>query len=615
MREIYLAELHRFRRSGLILMLLHLAALAFCLRMIDPLQQRDVFYQLIGTAYGLLGLLFGLYQMGSYRRPNLWLQLLHRPVHQRRIGLGLMLASATLAGIAIAVPLWLALLGQDLLTARVVDSRHYLLPLAIWLIVLCCYLAAAYTMLAPKRYSAAMLMLPLLLFSSAASGYAALLLQALALIWLVLAVLDAFKPDLTRPPDSAGGALLVGLPLQLGLYVLLVFAALGYQLAWIVVGTHPLNGTPPAGGYVEATRADAADLIDAALIDSKSPESSLWRQQIRLADTYALAADASGYPLRQQLTNLSPTVLVDGERRQMWTFSHDSMRMQGVSLVDRRDLGSLGAGPENSAFSEPPLAIGEGLLLTRNALYRYDSETRRIDLRIQLPADESVAGALVPVGEALALLSDRALYFFDAREFSQTAMPLKPRLRVALNDAIGSLTRVDLIELLDGYLISEVYGRGSTDGPGKAYHVLTRTDAEGGSQTVAERALTPDFPLALRYYAWWVSPTLSAVRQAAVNALSSAEPLSLRSETETPDSMYALALSLMALSALGSFWLGRRQNLGSAWRWAWVAVCALLSLPALLSQRLLYADAERPVAGHARSGRPIEFPVISGSPS
>ncbi|MGE4070820.1 MAG: hypothetical protein AB7E72_06555 [Lysobacterales bacterium] len=613
MREIFLAELRRFRRSGLILTLLHLAALAFCLRMIDPLQQRDVFYQLIGTAYGLLGLLFGLYQMGSYRRPNLWLQLLHRPVHQRRIGLGLILASVTLAAIAIALPLWLALLGQDLLTARVVDSRHYLLPLAIWLIVLCCYLAAAYTMLAPKRYSAAMLMLPLLLFSSAASGLYALLLQMLVLAWLLLAVLDAFKPDLTRPPASAGGTLLVGLPLQLGLYVLLVFAALGYQLAWIVVGTHPLNGTPPAGGYVEATRADGADLLDAALIDSKLPESSLWRQQIRLADTFAVAADASAYPLRQDLTNLSPTVLVDSDRREMWTFSQDSMRLQGVSLADRHELGSLGVGPENSAFTEVPLAIGDGLLLTREALYRYDSETRQVNRRIQLPAGESVAGALVPVGEALALLSDQALYFFDAREFARTQQPLTPRLRVVLHDAIGSLTRLDLIELLDGYLISEVYGRGSTDGPGTAYQILTRTDAQGRSQTVAERALTPDFPLALRYYAWWLSPALSALRQAAVNALSRPEPLSLRSETETPGAMVTLALVLMALSAAGSLWLGRRQGLSAGWRWAWVATCALLSLPGLLSQRLLYPDAERQIDHPARRRRPVESAAVSGS--
>jgi hypothetical protein len=613
MREIYLAELRRFRTATLVLTGTHLATLAFCLRMIDPLQQREVFYQVIGAVYGLLGLLFGLYQMGSYRRPNLWLQLLHRPLHPRRIGLGLILASATLALIAIALPMWLALIGQDLLTARVVDSRHSLLPLATWLIVLCCYLAAAYTMLAPKRYSAAALMLPLLLLSSSASGWAALLVQTLVLSWLLLAVLDTFKPDLARPPEAVGGTVLIGFPLQLALYVLLVFAALGYQLAWIVVGTHPLNGTPPVGGYVEATRAEAADLLDAALATRPSPDSALWRQQIRLADAYAVDADASGYPLRHQMTNISPTVFVDADQRVMWTFSHDSMRLQGVSLVDRSDQGSLGIGPEQSAFSDPPLAVAEGLLVTRSAIYSFDSEARQIDRRIPLPPGETLAGMPVPVGEALALLSDQALYFFEAREFARDLNDLQPRLRVPLSDAIGSLTRLDLIELLDGYLISQVYGRGSTDGPGSAYQILLRTDADGSSKLVAHRPLAPDFPLALRYYSWWLSPALSDLRSAAVKALGAPDPLTQRAATATPDSMRALALSLMLFSALASVWLGRRQGLATVWRWAWISACVLLSLPALLSQRLLYSLAERPVTTPAKRHSQVESAVVGGS--
>jgi hypothetical protein len=593
MREIYLAELRRFSLWARVFALLHLAALAFCLRLIDPLQQKEIFYQLIGCAYGVVGLLFGLYQMGSYRRPNLWLQLLHRPVPAQHIGLALILAAATLLLLVVALPLLLAVLGQDWLTGRVVDLRHYLLPLAVLLIVVCCHLAAAYAMLAPRRYSACLLMLPLLLLNSDASGLAALVLQSLAVIWGTLAVLDAFKPDLAQPPQRPTGTLLVALPLQLGLYVLLVFGGFAYQLGWIVAGTHPLNGVAPSGGYVEATRADSASLIDAALAQSNAPEATLWRQQIRISQSYALNADISGYQRRHELTNLSPSVFIDAEHRLMWTFSDDSMRFQGLSLVDHRARGSLGIGSEQRRFSEPPRVLGAELLISADTLYVYDKATPAIHPRIQLPAGETLAGLPLPIGEALVLLSDQAIYFYAAREYAQDLQLLQPRLRVALGEPVGSLSRVDLVELLDGYLISLLYGRGSTDGPGYANQVLIHTDAQGHAEVLAQRALNPDFPLALRYYAWWLSPALSQLRQLAVSWLGQPQPLLQRSPVATPASMQVLALTLMLLSALGSVWLGRRQALRPVRRWLWVLACALLSVPALLSQRLLYQDDQR----------------------
>lgn len=613
MREIYLAELRRFRTATAVFALVHLAALAFCLRMIDPLQQKEIFYQLVGATYGLGGLLFGLFQMGSYRRPNLWLQLLHRPLHQRKIGLALMLASATMILIAISLPLLLMVLGQDALTARVVDSRHYLLPLATGLIVLCCYLAAAYIMLAPKRYSASVLMLPLLLLSSAAGGLAALAMQTLVVLWLALAVLDAFKPDLSLVPAHAGGTLLVALPLQLSLYVLLVFASLGYQLAWIVTGTHPLNGTPPVGGYVEATRADSADLLDAGLAGSTAADAELWRQQVRIARGYAIQADVPGYLARHELTNITPTFLVDSENRLLWTFSHDSLKLEGISLVDHKARGSLGIGSEQVPFETPPLSMGNDMLITTDALYSYDSRDQQINRRIQLPAGETLAGMPTAVGQALAVLSDQALYFYEAREFTEGLNSLQPRLRVPLDMAIGSLSRIDLIELLDGYLISLVRGRSSTDGPGLAAQTLIHADATGHTEIVATRALNPDFPLALRYYAWWLSPALSELRSAAVNWLGNPQPLSVREATPTPAAMQGLALALMLWSGLYSIWLGKRQALTPNWRWSWVAICVLTSLPGALSQRLLYRNAERLPQPQALRQEMAMRPAVSGN--
>jgi len=89
-------------------------------------------------------LLLGAFQMGSYRRPNAWLHLLHRPVPQRHLAGGLMLAAAALLLAGVLLPL-LAIAGwQEGMTARPLDTRHLWLLLSAWLVSLCGYLAGLF---------------------------------------------------------------------------------------------------------------------------------------------------------------------------------------------------------------------------------------------------------------------------------------------------------------------------------------------------------------------------------------------------------------------------------------------------------------------------------------
>src|SRR6478752_5441956 len=99
------AELLRFRAWALAYFLLHLAVLGFMTRVVDLAQQPKFVYQVFAAAYALSGLLLGAYQMGSYRKPNAWLNLLHRPVPGIRIAGGLMLAAATLLAVAVLLPM------------------------------------------------------------------------------------------------------------------------------------------------------------------------------------------------------------------------------------------------------------------------------------------------------------------------------------------------------------------------------------------------------------------------------------------------------------------------------------------------------------------------------
>ena len=98
------AELLRFRAWAIAYAALHLTVLGFLTRVIDLAQQPLFFYQMFAGVYVLSGLLLGAYQMGNYRKPNTWLNLLHRPVAHRRLGLALMLAAALLLALAVLLP-------------------------------------------------------------------------------------------------------------------------------------------------------------------------------------------------------------------------------------------------------------------------------------------------------------------------------------------------------------------------------------------------------------------------------------------------------------------------------------------------------------------------------
>jgi hypothetical protein len=174
-----------------------------------------------------------------------------------------------------------------------------------------------------------------------------------------------------------------------------------------------------------------------------------------------------------------------------------------------------------------------------------------------------------------------------------------------LPGAIGSLDRVDLIELLDGHLLSFVFGRGSIDGPGEAWQQLLMVDGDGRIELVARRQLAPDFPLWLRHYDWWLSPATHGVRRALANLFADPVPLKLRDPAPRPASMQMLAAALMLSSLLAALWLSNRQGVVGVRRWLWVAACGVVGLPALLALRLLHADRDAPVTAFAPEEPPI----------
>lgn len=593
MIDLFKGELLRFRLWAGIAAIVNLAVLGFLSRMVDMAQQPIFVYQVFAAVYAVAGILLGLYQMGTYRKPNQWLSLLHRPLHRLRIAGALSGASALLLLAAVALPVVLVCIYQDTMTARVVDLRHWLLPVAAWLIAVSGYLAGAYAMVANRRYSFAAFLLPTLFMYAQASGVAMLGVQLVVIAFLAVLLAIAFKPDPAAQPRNPTAVLAVALPVQVGAYFLIWMLGFGIELLWTVSGTHPLNmPAPPKGGYIEAERAEGKSILLLGLEGSRDPEAALWREQIALSDVYTT------YPLRNlpvqgSMTNLSPLEFADGDNNVFLVFSHDRQRFVTRGLRDQRPIGELGVGGKQAPFPAPTMPYGPTYLYNAHAAYQYDSDQQRMFERVRLPQGEVMASPPAPAGDNILVLSDRAAYFYPGREAMNGLDLLQPLLRVSMPGHVGNLSRMDMIELLDGYLVSLTYTWGVWSGEMQhPFQQVLRVDGNGNVRTVARRALNVDLPPAYTTRIWWLSPVLRTLCLGAQDLFAAKDPLRAAPQP-VPRGMVWLALACCVLSLLGAIWVSGRQSHSRRARWAWVLLCGVVGLPALVSLWLMYPMRER----------------------
>jgi hypothetical protein len=592
MFELFKAECRRFRWLALGAAALHAGVLLFFDRVVDAIQQPLMLYQLVAGIYAVAGILFGLYQAGSYRRTNQWIMLLHRPLAPGRILLAVAGAGAAMLAVAAALPVLVLLTSHGAIGARFVDARHWLLPVAALLIALIGYLAGIYAMLGPRRYAWLALVPALLPAVSAASGWGAIAVQAIVALLLAALVASVFKPDLEETPR--GGALAgTALSVAMGAYIVAVVAGdIVFQILWIATGTHPLNSVPPKGGVVEAVRAEGGPLIEAGLAGRHDREADLWREQVKLSEVFYLPPQAARLPVRGALTNVVPIEFDDERAGVRWTFSHDDMRFHGVRLATLERAGVLGL-DGGAAFRTPPLPVAGGQLMAASQIAAFNEDDGRLHTRITLPAAETIANGPTKMGDAIGLVSDRALRIYDARVLDEGDR-LHPALAtIPLPAPIGGMSRIDAIELLDGYLISFTYGHGAIDGPGRAWQQVVKVDGAGHPTPVAERTLNPDFPAVSRYAPYWLSLPLKIVRDEAEGLFGQHEPLEVRMPVALPAGVIVGLALLHFLSATIAWLLARRRGLAGQVQAIWSAATLILGVPMLVAFALIRPKPQR----------------------
>jgi hypothetical protein len=245
------------------------------------------------------------------------------------------------------------------------------------------------------------------------------------------------------------------------------------------------------------------------------------------------------------------------------------------------------------AGSLPGMNEGVSVLFAGNIAYQYLAETQQVSARIELPVDEVLAG-VSKVGESLAVLSDRAVYFFDGREFLAHDKVVPHRLRTELPGKMGDLSQIDLIELIDGYLIAYSFSDQAHNLEGSIpFQQIERLSNSGQSEMIARRTLQFDYGSLYRYRLWWTSPPLYFMYKKASGFFSSAELLASTDTPAVPKSMMWVAALLSTLATVIAIWRTGRIGVTPAVRLFWISACALVGVPALACLWLIYSCKQR----------------------
>jgi hypothetical protein len=579
MNALFKAEGGRFARWAFGLGVLHLAVLFFLDRTSAGMREGADVAKLAGFGYGLAGAIFGFYQSASYTRVNHWIALLHRPLAPWRIMAAVAGAGATVLFAAVLIPLLGFTAGLSLQDGRVVDARHWTLALAGGLMGLIGFGIGSYLALAPRRYGwTALVAVGVLTFSNLGTGIAALLHPLLMIAALTLLLMGAFKPDRSLPPSNPGLLAPTAGVAAFSLYfLLLVGIGIVYQLSLTAIGRNPTIDTPPSGGLVEAWRTGSSDLLDAALGANAAAEAAAIRTSLRGVEAIRLPVALDELPARGALTNPGPITFTEPRRGIEWTYSHDRNAFMGLRLKDRRAVGEL---RPTGGFESPPLLLGEGSMIAGGSLYRLDPRSGTVERRLQLSVGETIVAKPVPAGPALAVLSDRALYFVDLNALT-SGRASGGRIAVPLPGPIGDLGRLDLARLPDRLIVSFFFRGDMIEGPSKAWQRVVSVAPDGKVSALAQRPLGPDHPDALRFCAYWLSPALRAIAGAAESIGSGSARTLRRAPVEVPRGIWIAAGLLSLGAAAATALLALRRRLAAREIAAWTLAALAFGIPML----------------------------------
>lgn len=638
---LFKTEFRRYCNRALLLMLAHLALLGFLSAVGVNLNVAPGFpmwlLSCLAAAFG-----FGVLQMSAHKRSNHWIYLLQRPLPPWQIGTALVLAGAALIVLVLVLPFVLTLAIGGLAPAKGIELRHYLQMTEIVPGFLLAYLYACFLALYTHKLKYLGFAAVLMLINNIPGVDVPLILLLLGLIafWCFY---SWFKPDLYAGARQPLFIVLSELPLHYGLFWLVMALHGQLQLAsWALLGNGPL-AQPVPGSVLEIGIRPERELMLAGLEGATHAEANFFRQQIMLGEVVPVRlppAATNAAPVRHQRPSRDQALTLENSAEaEIWRFSHDDMLYRGYSERTDAALGWLGpqgfTGELTAAtprFAGIPAATGNRFIVDERILYQVDWERRALRQKLNLAVLDPVQDDTEPehFNDSLGLYenfatlgSNRNLYIFRSRQLDDFDETLTIESRLPLPEPVSwrhsIISRIHVLELIDGYLVSILIGFNPNETEGNflrfstAAHLLYETDSKG-YMLLNSRELSSGFSTAQIYEGFVLAPGFRLLNDlviAAVFNTSSAETWSFLRH-RFPPFVLLLAFCSMCASGLIVHRLLRPVNLPLAAKAAWVAISAFSGLIGLAS--FWFGTHRNGLALQVRVNDPQQLPHAEAEP-
>ncbi|MEO1370629.1 MAG: hypothetical protein AAFX50_25885, partial [Acidobacteriota bacterium] len=318
------------------------------------------------------------------------------------------------------------------------------------------------------------------------------------------------------------------------------------------------EGELPHTSYLDPEGAMAHGLRLAAEGGPGAATAAALLAQIDLADvSEPRGPRLAGFPDRHQLFfDDRRHGMVDAGREVGWSFSHDLMLFTGTHLRTGRSAGFMGrrGAPSTSPgglepFDSIPYVIDSKWLVFPRRIVEVDFELERFDLRFELPPGETVAMPFQVHRSFATVLSSARLYLFDPRPLALDDGPVTPIAAVDLPGPERDLSRFQVAEMIDAYLVSFVLGERNFRDFGEARQVVVEVPIGDGAgaagdgaapRIVADLALGAGYPDWFRRRGFLLSPVLRHGHDLLWNVIGPAHPLLPVRADDVPEQVVAV---------------------------------------------------------------------------
>lgn len=618
MFELARSEFIRYQKWAFAVAVLLLAVFGFVSKIKPLLENSDAQSALVNLSFFGASLLFGVLQMALYKRTNHWTYLIHRPISPAKIYFALCGAGVLLLFIAFGLPWLIAMLGLDIFTETLVETRHYLHVAFLLFNAILVFLIGNLIVLNASYAIVGLLILLVIIYVPISPS---IQMQFLPVISMILGLLylnmKSFQPDLSRYLKQPFSVVLLSIPLSFALWFLLLMISTTslYHLPKFIAGTHPDNN-PVENTYRYIWQYDESELPEYILQNANTPLANNMIQQAKLAKVDYISTDFWPFPRKNQLyVEDLQYALTHKKTHSTWQFSHKDMVLVGVSKSTGKRVGVLGQQgfvsslekvTEQDRFSAVPFLLGESHFMTRTNIYQVNFNEKSLSNKFSLTQGEFFIGIPKIHDNYIAVATNQHILLFDPSSYRDEYQQIQPDYRVPHPVAYKTLSNITTYKLADGYLFhyfgTKHFG---FDRPGAQMFYVKLS---GETLYVGGREFTSfSHPAWIRHGLFVFSPVLWGTQNLMFDYLDPENGWALSyaeiREVNFPQQAITAAIVLHLVSLIGAIIMCRRHRMASAQVATWISLCLFLSLPGLLTCILLnpLRDERKPKTLNAES--------------